>query len=68
MITTKVIGRTAYLTGIFYHYVKIYRDNEFLESFEVHCCEDEEEAVCYAINNSKKLRQKEKEEYLESMF
>lgn len=64
MITTTCEGRTSWLCGNFYHYVKIYRDNEFLESFEVHCCEDDEEASYYAISLSKKLTQEEKENYM----
>lgn len=63
MITTKCIGQTAYITGNFYHKVKIYRDNELVDTINVFCCEDEEEASYYAVSISKELTQQEKEDY-----
>ena len=64
MITTSVCGRTAYLTGNFYHYVRIYRNNELVDTQQVMCCEDEEEASYYAVSLSKELTQEEKENYM----
>ena len=63
MINTIVNGVSAYLTGNFYHEVKIYRDDELIDIVKVHCCEDSEEASYSAIWLSKKLTQTEKENF-----
>lgn len=64
MITTKVIGKSAWATGNFYHEVSIYRDDELIEKISVHCCEDDEEASYYAVSLSKALSQEEKENFM----
>ena len=63
MITTSCVGRTAFLTGNFYHEVSIYRDDELIDKRQVMCCEDEEEASYYAVSISKALTKEEKENY-----
>lgn len=63
MITTECKGMTSFMCGNGYHHVDIYRDNEPIDSLNVFCCEDNEEASYYAVSISKKLTRQEKEDY-----
>lgn len=63
MITTEVMGCVSPFCGNFYHYVDIFRNGDLIDTLKVFCCEDSEEASYYAVSVSKKLTQKEKEDY-----
>ena len=63
MITTECKGMTSFMCGNGYHQVDIFRDNELIETLNVFCCEDSEEASYYAVSISKELSQQEKQDY-----
>ena len=64
MISTQVQGKVSFMCGNFYHQVNIYRDDKLIDTLNVHCCEDDEEASYYAITISNKLTKEEKDNYV----